>query len=534
MGWQKDDIEELASELDIDGGDSWSQQERLRRISEQVGMKNYNGLSNSHTDELAKRLKALKQQRRNNNGNNYNIKAGNNRNRHNKRHSGTGIPGKNLSSRRSKGMSMFKLKPKNVQIKIKMPIKVKIALYGLLILLQLVALVIFVVILSNEEQALTGGGGGGFAYGQTCTTVTVISTDCDSNNQNCTNKYDGAVEAENYIAGVVAAESNGNTNLEYLKLLSVAARTNFIENVDDNCIVEGNSNFLNYMDVNASSNSSQVKQAVSDTKNFIAIADDNVVELVYGYGNIVNEDENNYYISYGKNTLETEQLQVIPKSWTDSQSIFKNYLDNWKSSTEPNTELSLIGALYLITTENYDYKNVVEYYYGETVEITENTMILSGANGFLNPTPTLKCTSAFGYRIDPVSGKKDAYHSGIDIGVSEPIYAAKSGTISYVLKNVTVINAKESNAASGYGYGNYISIDHGDGTLTLYAHIKYGSIPDEIYSGATVEQGQQIGHTGSTGRSTGVHLHYEVRVNGERVDPADYLDLTNATGPCRR
>lgn len=418
-------------------------------------------------------------------------------------------------------------------ITIKIPAPVKKFLYYIIIFPVIFALMIFIVLFSDENEDM-GGNSGSFVYGKTCTKVTVISTDCDSNNQNCTNKYDGEVEAENYIAGVVAAESNGNTNLEYLKLLSVAARTNFIENVDDNCIVEGNSNFLNYMDVNASSNSSQVKQAVSDTKNFIAIADDNVVELVYGYGNIVNEDENNYYVSYGKNTLETEQLQVIPKSWADSQSIFKNYLDNWKSSTEPNTELSLIGALYLITTENYDYKNVVEYYYGETVEITENTMILSGANGFLNPTPTLKCTSAFGYRIDPVSGKADAYHSGIDIGVSEPIYAAKSGTISYVLKNVTVINAKESNAASGYGYGNYISIDHGDGTLTLYAHIKYGSIPDEIYSGATVEQGQQIGHTGSTGRSTGVHLHYEVRVNGEMVDPADYLDLTNATGPCRR
>ena len=65
-------------------------------------------------------------------------------------------------------------------------------------------------------------------------------------------------------------------------------------------------------------------------------------------------------------------------------------------------------------------------------------------------------------------------------------------------------------------------------------HLKYGTIPDSISEGTKVSQGEQIGQVGSTGCSTGNHLHYEVRLNGTQVDPADYLDLTNATGTCKR
>ena len=69
---------------------------------------------------------------------------------------------------------------------------------------------------------------------------------------------------------------------------------------------------------------------------------------------------------------------------------------------------------------------------------------------------------------------------------------------------------------------------------TLYAHIKYGSIPDGIQSGTTVSQGEQIGSVGSTGCSTGNHLHYEVRKNNNQVDPTDYMDLSKASGTCKR
>ena len=108
-------------------------------------------------------------------------------------------------------------------------------------------------------------------------------------------------------------------------------------------------------------------------------------------------------------------------------------------------------------------------------------------------------TSGFGMRWGTM-------HEGIDIGVpcGTPIHAAASGTVIY----------------SGWadGYGNFVVIDHGNGLATAYGH------QSAIYvSGGSVSQGQTIGAVGSTGHSTGCHLHFEVRVNGSPVDPLGYL-----------
>ena len=104
-------------------------------------------------------------------------------------------------------------------------------------------------------------------------------------------------------------------------------------------------------------------------------------------------------------------------------------------------------------------------------------------------------------------------HKGIDIPASygSAIVAADSGT---------VIQAGYGISGSGYGgYGNVVAIDHGNGIITLYAHMS--SVATS--AGATVAKGQTIGYVGSTGNSTGNHLHFEVRVNGESVQPLDYV-----------
>ncbi len=116
-------------------------------------------------------------------------------------------------------------------------------------------------------------------------------------------------------------------------------------------------------------------------------------------------------------------------------------------------------------------------------------------------------TSPFGYRTDPVTGAQ-AFHSGIDIGAScgTPIKAAGTGVIL-------------SAGFNSGGYGNMTLINHGDGLSTLYGH--QSSII--VSAGQSVAQGQVIGYVGSTGKSTGCHLHFEVRVNGNPVDPTGYL-----------
>ena len=129
-----------------------------------------------------------------------------------------------------------------------------------------------------------------------------------------------------------------------------------------------------------------------------------------------------------------------------------------------------------------------------------------GTGQFIWPCDSTYITSEFGYRYHPLTGIWTG-HTGMDIGCSmyDPIYAADSGTVIL------------SGWYGGYGYA--VVIDHGDGLSTLYGH------NEELYVsvGDKVSQGDVIAGAGSTGWSTGPHLHFEVRVNGECVDPMNYL-----------
>ena len=116
-------------------------------------------------------------------------------------------------------------------------------------------------------------------------------------------------------------------------------------------------------------------------------------------------------------------------------------------------------------------------------------------------------TSNYGYRIHPISGKRKM-HTGIDLAApaGTPILAAESGTVITVQKR-------------GTGYGWYVVVSHGSNISTLYAHMS--SII--VSPGQTVSRGQKLGGVGTTGSSTGNHLHFEVRVNGAHVSPWGYI-----------
>ncbi|WP_374016562.1 M23 family metallopeptidase [Paenibacillus thiaminolyticus] len=122
------------------------------------------------------------------------------------------------------------------------------------------------------------------------------------------------------------------------------------------------------------------------------------------------------------------------------------------------------------------------------------------------PTDSTYITSRFGSRSDPFYGGS-AFHAGLDIGgdKGDPVYAAADGKV----------------IASDYDEmkGNYLIIDHGSSLTTRYLHLSERS----VRSGEQVNKGQMIGKMGSTGRSTGAHLHFEVRQGEEAVDPAIYI-----------
>ena len=120
-------------------------------------------------------------------------------------------------------------------------------------------------------------------------------------------------------------------------------------------------------------------------------------------------------------------------------------------------------------------------------------------------------TSSFGERVDPFNGE-GAFHSGLDISVpyGTPIHASADGVVTYA----DIMN----------GYGNLIELDHGHGISTRYGHLSGFAIA----SGQHVRRGQVIGYVGATGRTTGAHLHYEVRVQNVPVNPHKYLRTTTA------
>ena len=139
--------------------------------------------------------------------------------------------------------------------------------------------------------------------------------------------------------------------------------------------------------------------------------------------------------------------------------------------------------------------------------------VTGASQGFIWPCPTvLNMTDTYGYRTIAEEGGASDFHKGIDINkpgcAGEPIVASASGT---------VIRASNT----GNGYGIHVLIDHGDKISTLYGHMSSCTVS----VGDEVTQGQTIGYIGCTGYAYGNHCHFEVRVNGETVDPLNYVSM---------
>lgn len=141
---------------------------------------------------------------------------------------------------------------------------------------------------------------------------------------------------------------------------------------------------------------------------------------------------------------------------------------------------------------------------------------VTGSGSFIWPCPSCTyITSRFGLRIHPITGEEKS-HTGLDIGAGygAAIVAADGGTV--ILAEVNG------------GYGNCVMIDHGNGYTTLYGHMSSYAVS----SGQSVSQGDTIGYVGSTGMSTGPHLHFEVRSGGGRIDPEQFFSGLTFSPDC--
>lgn len=213
-----------------------------------------------------------------------------------------------------------------------------------------------------------------------------------------------------------------------------------------------------------------------------------------------------------KTSLEEDKAQVEAKK--QEKVTKQSSLKTLKSQKQSKVDS--------LTTEQKDLQSKVDAWDSKMKELQEaerRAAAAAAGSGNSNyqynggplqwPVPSSKrITSNYGYRLHPIY-KTYKLHSGIDIGASSgsSIVAAESGTVLL--------------ASYGYngGYGNYIIINHGNGLTTRYAHCSSLSVS----VGQSVTKGQVIAAVGSTGDSTGPHLHFEVRLNGTSYDPLNYL-----------
>lgn len=231
------------------------------------------------------------------------------------------------------------------------------------------------------------------------------------------------------------------------------------------------------------------------------------------------EDNKKTVAEYTAAKEDIEQKKEELQSTQDSQ---KEYQENLSYKVDELAASEAEQAALAESIEAYKAESEAEYdrIASEMQEVSNQIAALSAqsaASGgvpysgtFVWPTPSCTSTSsAYGYRVHPIYGTVK-FHAGEDIPASygAEILAAASGTVT--------------TAGWVSGYGNYTVIDHGGGTMTAYGH--QSSIIVSV--GQYVEQGQVIGYVGSTGNSTGPHLHFEVYQNGSTVDPKSFFSFT--------
>ena len=203
------------------------------------------------------------------------------------------------------------------------------------------------------------------------------------------------------------------------------------------------------------------------------------------------------------NEVEIEETYTVALPISDLQQVWQNIQQLTGTEITP-AQQSNADSVY----------NIVKYGVSTGTEgwIPGADVPYIGADGFCSPIGAgweSRVTSEFGYRSDPFTGETRG-HTGMDLAIptGTPIRAALPGTVTAAQYH------------SSYGY--YVMVNHGNGLSTLYAH----NSQLLVRVGQTVEAGDIVSLSGSTGRSTGPHLHFEVRVNGQRTNPRYYLPAT--------
>ena len=212
------------------------------------------------------------------------------------------------------------------------------------------------------------------------------------------------------------------------------------------------------------------------------------------------------FVGFLKNTVVAKTVTDNPVAVERAQPIqtaeYKTISYDRPATTESDIDVSYDATEMGELSNTSDAEN-------NQIEAQIETIIKTSSPDFL-PTAwahTGKINNEFGYRRNPFGGRGVEFHPGLDIG-------GQTGDSVTAPANGVVVKAERMG-----GYGNMIEIDHGNGLTTRYGHLSR----IEIAVGSAVERGQLIGLVGSTGRSTGAHLHFEIRLNDKAINPRRFL-----------
>lgn len=214
-------------------------------------------------------------------------------------------------------------------------------------------------------------------------------------------------------------------------------------------------------------------------------------------------DDNVYRVVFGAEPI-SKNIREAGVGGSDKYEYLDKF-ENGELMSQANVRLDQIGKRMSIQSKSYD--DIAQMVKNKEVMLSSIPAIQPVSNKDLN-----RIASGFGYRIDPIY-KTAKMHSGLD-------FAAPVGTPIYVTGDGVV----ELTEFSARGYGNHVVINHGYGYATLYGHMSRIACTQ----GQKVKRGDVIGYVGSTGKSTGPHLHYEVIKDATKIDPINFFhnDLT--------
>jgi len=227
-------------------------------------------------------------------------------------------------------------------------------------------------------------------------------------------------------------------------------------------------------------------------------ADQRVLASLKAEANKINTQKQQVEFKKNEIALLTQQLSAQRSEFEEQAQVQAKLVKRLSTDRQ-----ALAAAEVQLATDSENIGLVIQQRLNQRQDA--NTVVVYGTGRMSFPSNG-PITSVFGWRMHPVLGSS-RFHSGMDFGAEygSPIRAADRGTVIF---------------AGWYGgYGNTVIIDHGNGIITLYGH----SSQLYVVEGQVVKRGQAIAAVGSTGLSTGPHLHFEVRHNGEPIDPVPYL-----------